>query len=82
MDRIQLRESLFHVDPIKHIVGSGDKMAFHIVITKGNILGLMGPVEAPEATAAGNDASFGFSMDSPARRGQSWLKRLLSALAT
>ena len=57
-------------------------MAFHIVIAKGNMLGLLGPVEVPEATAAGNDACFGISPDSPARRGQSWLKRLLSALAT
>ena len=82
MDRIQLRESLFHVDPIQHIVGSGDKMAFHIVIAKGNILGLLGPVEVPEATAAGNDANFGISAHAPLRHGQSWIKRLLSALTT
>jgi hypothetical protein len=80
MDRIQLRESFFHVDPIKHIVGSGDKRAYHIVITKGDILGLLGPVEVPVADATGNDADFGTSEDAPAWRRQSWIKRLLSAL--
>lgn len=80
MDRIQLRESFFHVDPIKHIVGSGDRMAYHIVISKGNVLGLLGSVEVPEATAADNDADFGVSAGGPTRRGPSWIKRLISAL--
>ena len=79
MNRIQLRESLFHVDPIRHIVGSGDKMAFHIVIAKGNMLGLMGPVEVPEGNA-GNDANFGNSAGALAGRRLSWIKRLISAL--
>ena len=81
MNRIQLRESLFHVDPIKHIVGAGDKRAFHIVIAKGDVLGLLGPVEAPEGNAAVNDAHFGNSADAPARRRPSWIKRLISALS-
>lgn len=81
MSRLQLRESLFHVDPIKHIVGSGDKRAFHIFISKGNVLGLLGPVEAPEGNATVNDAHFGNSADAPARRRPSWIKHLISALA-
>jgi hypothetical protein len=81
MSRIQLREFLFHVDPIKHIVGSGDKRAFHIFISKGNVLGLLGPVEAPEGNATVNDAHFGNSADAPTRRRPSWIKHLISALS-
>lgn len=80
MNRIQLRESLFHVDPIKHIVGSGDKRAFHIFIAKGNVLGLLGPVAVPKGNAPGNDASFGNSAGASARRRLSWIKRLISTL--
>lgn len=80
MNRIQLRESMFHVDPIKHIVGSGDKRAFHIYIAKGNMLGLLGSVGVPEGSAAGNDANFGDSTDAPDRRRHSLIKRLFSAL--
>jgi hypothetical protein len=80
MNKVFLRESLFHVDPIKHIVGSGNRTAFRIVITKGNILGLLGPVRVPEANATGNDANFRTSECAPARRRPSWIKRLLTAL--
>ena len=79
MNKIQLREALFSMDPIRNIVGFGDKLAFHIVVTKGEILGALGPVKAPAASMAGNDPDFESSAGVPDGR-RTWIRRLLSAL--
>ena len=79
MNKIQLREALFRMDPIKNIVGFGNKLAFHIVVTKGDILGALGPVRGPAAGAADNDPDFESSAGVPGGR-RTWIRRLLFAL--
>jgi hypothetical protein len=79
MNRIQLREALFRMEPIRNIVGFGDRLAFHIIVNKGDVLGALGPVEVPAEGMTGNDPDFESSAGvSDGRR--TWLRRLLSAL--
>lgn len=79
MNKIQLREALFRMDPIRNIVGFSDKPAFHIVITRGRLFGVAGPVDTPEAGMTANDSDFETTASDPAGR-RSWFRRLLSAL--
>ena len=80
MNEIRLREALFRVDPIKNIVGETNRMAFRIVVTKGETVGRFGPVAVAVPTGAGNDSSFETAPGAAERRRRSWLQRLLTAL--
>jgi len=81
MNKTRLRQTYFRVDPIKNIVGVGEKLAYHISITRGDTLGVLGPVTVPDHVPVLNDAVFPDCADSGAgRRRLSWLWRLFGAL--
>jgi hypothetical protein len=67
------------MEPIRNIVGFGDKLAFHIVVTKGDVLGALGPVRLPAAGMAVNDPDIESSAGVPGGN-RTWIRRLLSAL--
>ena len=77
MNKTRLRQTYFRVDPIRSIVGVGEKIAYHISVTRGDTLGVLGPVAVPAHAPALNDAVF---PDSAAgRRRFSWLRRVFGA---
>lgn len=80
MQEIRLRDAFFRVDPIKNIVGQGDRMAFHIVVTRGELVGTCGPVAEPDPIHAGNEALYECEPGAPAGRVGTWLHRLLTVL--
>lgn len=74
MTEIRLRHAYFRVEPIKNIVGQGDKVAYYIVVTRGDTVGRFGAVPAAAGTSIINDARF----DAADRRGRTWLGRLFA----
>lgn len=80
MNNTRLRQTYFRVDPIRNIVGVGEKIAYHISITRGDTLGVLGPVAVPARAPAVNDAVFLDCPDIAAPRGRfSWLRRVFAA---
>ena len=80
MQDIQLLEAFFRVDPIKNIVGQGDRLAFHIVVTKGELVGTCGPLAGAVPIDACNEALFESATGAEKGRRKNWLQRLLIAL--
>lgn len=77
MNKTRLRQTYFRVNPIKNIVGVSEKLAYHISVTRGDTLGVLGPVAVPAHAPVLNDAVFLDCPDSVAgRRRFSWLWRL------
>jgi hypothetical protein len=80
MKEIRLREALFRVDPIKNVVGETDRMAFRVVVTKGDTVGRFGPVAVAVPLYAGNDSPYETASGAVEGRRRSWLQRLRTAL--
>ena len=80
MQEIRLREAFFSVVPIKNIVGQGDRLAFHIVVTVGELVGTCGPVADAVPNHAGNEATYESAPGAEEGRRKNWLQRLLIAL--
>jgi hypothetical protein len=82
MNEIRLRHAFFRVEPIRNIVGQGDKLAYYIVVTKGATLARSSHAEVPVDTSAGNDSDYLSACgDADGGMRRSWLTRLLARLA-
>ena len=79
MNEIRLRHAYFRVDPIKNIVGQGDKLAYYIVVTRGDTVGRLQTVPVAANLSIANDSYFEATDRSGNRRGRSWLGRLFAA---
>ena len=79
MNEIRLRHAFFRVEPIKNIVGQGDKLAYYIVVTKGDTVGRSGTVSVTADTFIANDPGFeAAGSQAGNRRGRFWLGRLFA----
>ena len=58
MTLCQIQQTIFHVEPLKNIVGVGDITAYQIVIQTGPALGLLGTVNVPAYAEICNDPAF------------------------
>lgn len=78
----QLHQTVFHVEPMKNIVGVGGTAAYQIEVRKGPALGTVGQVSVPAHAEICNDPMFSVrSADaSGAGRARSWLRRALATL--
>lgn len=79
MTEIRLRHACFRVDPVKNIVGQGDKLAYYIVVTRGETAGITGAVSVAADTFSTNDPRFEATARFDYRRGFSRLGRLFAA---
>ena len=77
----EIRQTNFHVEPTKNIVGVGDITAYQIIITPGQTMGRLGEVTVPAQAEICNDPCFtrNSAEESGWSRLGSWIK---SALAT
>ena len=76
MNQTQLRQTKFHIDRLRNVVGTGSSNAYQVVATPGSSIGRLGQVVAPANIAALNSDSF----VSESGRLRGWLKRKLSNL--
>jgi len=79
MNQIRLRHAYFRVDPIKNIVGQGDKLAYYIVVTRGDTVARLQTVPVAADTFVANDSCFEATDRSDNRGGRSWLRRLFAS---
>lgn len=80
MNEIRLRHASFRFEPIKSIVGQGDRLAYYIVVTRGETVGNSGTVPVAADAFIANDPRFEATDHDGRRRGRSWLGRLLARL--
>jgi hypothetical protein len=78
----QIQQTIFHVEPLKNIVGVGDITAYQIVIQTGPALGLLGTVNVPAHAEICNDPAFADDPDRPAASSRlgTWFRRTLATL--
>jgi len=58
MNLQQLQQTVFHVEPLKNIVGVGDTAAYQIILSPGLTLGTFGVVSVPAHAVICNDPVF------------------------
>ena len=77
-----LQHTVFHIEPLKNIVGVGGPTAYQICTTPGKSLGQMGAVIDPEIQKASNDHLYTQDSSGMHKTGVSvsWFRRLLSTL--
>ena len=76
MPNANIKQTVFHVEKIRNVVGIGRSSAYQVVITPGKTLGRMGPVSlSTDAYAANHDR---FTVKT---RLGNWLHRSVAALA-
>ena len=82
MKNVTITESIFQVERLANVVGTGNSAAFQVVIAPGQNLGVMGKVIDLADINSHNDPAF--SAKSSAAFGTNglgrWLKRSLTAL--
>jgi hypothetical protein len=76
MNQTQLRQTKFHLDRLKNVVGTGRSTAYQVVTTPGSFIGHLGEVVVPANLSTLNDKIF--TRESSRLNG--WLKRALGAL--
>ena len=77
-----LQYTVFHIEPLKNIVGVGSSTAYQICTTPGKSLGHMGAVIDAEIQKASNDHLYTQDSNGMHKTGVnvSWFRRLLSTL--
>lgn len=78
MNQTQLRQTKFHIERLKNVVGTGRSTAYQVVATPGNSIGHLGQVDVPASLATHNDDTF----LNKSGRLHGWLKRTLGALSS
>jgi len=78
----ELHQTVFHVEPMKNIVGVGGTAAYQIVVREGPALGTVGPVSVPAHAEICNDPMFTAPSANASGIGHtgSWLRRALATL--
>lgn len=81
MIRSELRQTVFHIEPIKSIVGTGRSTAFQVWPEAGETIGSLGNVLEPSQFSAANDEALSATREAPVpnARETGWLRRLFSA---
>ena len=77
-----LQHTVFHIEPIKNIVGVGGATAYQICLTPGKTLGKIGAVIDPAIQKASNEHLHAqvSNVLHKSRVNESWFRRLLSTL--
>ena len=77
-----LQHTVFHIEPIKNIVGVGGVTAFQICLIPGKTLGQIGAVIDPATQKASNEHLYGQDSNvlHKTRVNESLVRRLLSTL--
>ncbi|NCF64162.1 MAG: hypothetical protein GWP58_15035 [Gammaproteobacteria bacterium] len=77
-----LQHTVFHIEPLKNIVGVGSATAYQICLAPGKTLGQIGAVIDPAIQKASNDHLYaqGSNMLRKTEVNQSWFRRLVSTL--
>jgi len=79
----ELTQTVFHVEPLKNVVGVGNTAAYQIVICSRRTLGTVGTVSVPAYAEICNDAHY--TTNSADASGDSrlgtWFRRRLATLA-
>ena len=81
MIRSELRQTVFHIEPIKSIVGTGRSTAFQVWPEAGETIGSLGNVLEPSRFSAANDEGFSAAPEvpEPSASETGLLRRLFSA---
>jgi hypothetical protein len=78
MDRIEIKQTIFDVEPLKNVVGVGNTAAYRINVEEGRPLGSLGQQIELQSLPAANRIDFEHCEPSMEQRTQNtWLRRLL-----
>jgi len=77
-----LQHTVFHIEPLKNIVGVGSSTAYQICTTPGKSLGQLGAVVDPEIQKVSNDHLYTHDSSGIHKTAVnvSWFRRLFSTL--
>lgn len=80
MQQLYVRQTSFHVEPLKNIVGVDKTAAYRIVVRPGPALGSLGVVQVPAYALVCNDDAYQMNTvdGSGSAKWRSWLKSVLA----